>query len=85
MHSRPWSDGEMLRALELRDAQGLSAAEIGKRMGRSRASVLGVFKRISDDLDRCGPCRAVRADNRDGGMPPGWWRRGAGLSVGVRA
>lgn len=45
----PWTDDEMLQALQLRDHHGLSAAAIAERMGRSRSSVLGVFKRIADD------------------------------------
>ncbi len=45
----PWTDDEMLLALRLRDNHGLSAAAIAERMGRSRSSVLGVFKRIADD------------------------------------
>lgn len=45
----PWTDDEMLQALQLRDYHGLSAAAIAERMGRSRSSVLGMFKRIADD------------------------------------
>ena len=44
-----WSDAEMLAALDMRDRCGMSAAVIAGKLGRSRSSVLGVFKRSADD------------------------------------
>lgn len=43
-----WTDAEMLDALAMRDL-GMSMANIAGKLGRSRASVCGVLKRISDD------------------------------------
>lgn len=44
-----WTDAEILTALRMRD-RGTSAATIGRALGRSRSSVLGILKRIADDL-----------------------------------
>lgn len=35
--------------IDMRDRCGMSAAVIAGKLGRSRSSVLGVFKRIADD------------------------------------
>ncbi len=48
-----WSDAEMLRLLDLR-AQGKTAAQIAIIFGRSRSAVLGIEKRIRDDLEASG-------------------------------
>lgn len=69
-----WTDEMILSALHLRDQEGLSAEQIGGRFGASRSAVCGVFKRIADaEL----PCECERPENRDGGMPAGWWRLAA--------
>lgn len=53
MKQAPWSDADMLHALALRD-EGKTAAEIGRAINRSRASVCGVLKRIADDERAAG-------------------------------
>ncbi|WP_353474803.1 hypothetical protein PVT71_14635 [Salipiger sp. H15] len=72
-------DLEMLR---LRDECGLSAAEIGHRLGRSRASVLGIFHRVREGErqheaaceQRGVPvCQCVKPENQDAGMAARWW------------
>ena len=45
----PWTDAELLAALQLRD-DGLMYAEIGKRLGRSKSAVCGALARIDADL-----------------------------------
>lgn len=57
--SQVWTDARMLQALGLRDA-GFSATEIAARMGTSRAAVLGIFKRIADDV-ACAEAAATNA------------------------
>lgn len=76
-----WTDGEILRVLDLR-AKGATAAEAGRAKGLARAAILGLEKRIRDDLTRedgtvrPGERPAVKPENRDGGMPEGWWKAG---------
>lgn len=76
----PFSDMEMLSALYLVEAQGLSRAravmELNRMFGagRTRNSVIGVVARVNADADR-HPCHCQRAENRDGGMPGLWWQR----------
>jgi hypothetical protein len=66
----PWSDAEMLEALHLRDACGLSAGQIARKVGRSRNAVLGVLHRIDAETDATD-----RDGNQNGTMPARWWKR----------
>ena len=70
-----WTDVDILRALDMHEGQGLTAAEAGRRMGVSRSAVLGVIHRINKDADRV-PCLCQKPENRDGGMPARWWQKG---------
>ena len=75
---RHWSDAEMLFALDAMERRGLSAAqcaaELARRFGvaRGRSAVLGMIKRVREDLGRL-PDECTRPENRDGGMPELWW------------
>jgi hypothetical protein len=75
-----WSDHDMLAALALQDVDGLSAQEIGTRLGATRNAVLGMFKRVRDD-DAKVPDQCLRPENCDGGMPARWWSRRRGWVV----
>lgn len=78
-----WSDRQIIEALELADVQGLTAAQIAERMqGVSRNAVIGILNRVRRDLAEseavpfpAGKGPASRPENRDGGMPAGWWRK----------
>lgn len=60
-----------LRILDLWDNDRLSASHIAKRLGVSRNSVLGRRHRLKhEEL----PCLCFKPENRDGGMPRGWWK-----------
>lgn len=65
-------DEELLRMLDMRDHQRLSARQIAARTGLSRGTICGALFRIDRDADAV-PCRCRRKANRDGGMPRGWW------------
>ncbi|MEI4485616.1 hypothetical protein V8J36_05395 [Frigidibacter sp. MR17.14] len=67
----PMTDEDLLGVLALWDA-GFTGQEIGQRIGRSRNAVLGALHRIRHD-ER--PCHCLKPENRDGGMPAGWWKR----------
>ena len=67
-----WTDEMILWALALRDHEGLSAAQAAMRLGVTRSSVLGIYKRIADDEL---PCSCRKPENRDGGMTKDWGRR----------
>ena len=45
-----WTDAEMLAALWAMDVQGHSATAVARDLGRSRSAVLGMRKRVMDDL-----------------------------------
>ncbi len=66
------TDREILETLDLHERQGLSAAQVGRRVGRSRSAVLGIVKRINDATDAV-PDLCARPENRNGGMPARWW------------
>ena len=59
----------MLALLDLWD-EGLSAAQIAKRLGLTRNQVVGI-------VHRCG--MSAPRDKHDGTLPKGWWK--AGLAV----
>lgn len=68
MVMRPWSDEELLTALELRH-DGYTAGEIAQRLpGRSRSGVIGALGRV--DL-----AHEPGAERLDGTLGRGWWRR----------
>lgn len=82
MNGSPLDDITILRILDMIERLGLSASDVGEVVGRSRSSVLGIVKRVRDDLafSEAGPfapCTgpAVRVGNRDGDLPPRWWAR----------
>ena len=76
-----WTDATMLRALDLHERQGLTASAVAERLSGetrmrvSRSAILGLMKRIKDELARV-PDTATRPENRDGGMQAEWWRAG---------
>lgn len=66
----PWTDEQHLEALHLRDNEGLSYAEIGRKIKRSRGSLAGALHRIDVAIQaECPP------DKHDGTMKPEWWKR----------
>ena len=65
-----WTDEDMLEALDLRDHEGLTMAEVAKRMGRGRMSIVGLMKRVNDETDHFDP-----DGNQNGTMPRKWWKR----------
>ena len=70
-----FSDDEVLRILDLRDALGMTASQIAKvmtrRMGRevTRNSIIGVFHRVRTSEALCGPPESPH----DGTWPRGEW------------
>jgi len=76
-----WSDGDILRVLDRR-ANGATALEVGQSFGLSRSAILGLEKRIRDEMRledltiRPGEVPAVKPENQDGGMPKDWWKPG---------
>ena len=69
-----WSDEEMLQALYLRDHEGMSGGAIGRRIGRSRGAMQGMFARVRIDTEKhFPPC------DQDGTMSPRWWAKRASM------
>lgn len=75
MAETTWTDEEMLEALHLTDAVGLSHAEVGAALWRARNAVAGILHRVRADL---AASEAGDPDPRrhDGALPPEWWRDG---------
>ena len=75
MAETTWTDEEMLEALHLTDAVGLSHAEVGAALWRARNAVAGILHRRAR-----GPRRHHSGDpdsrRHDGALPPEWWRDG---------
>lgn len=67
MRTAPWTDAEMLEALYMRDSQGMTFERIGKKLGRSKNSVIGMLHRIKAETER---------SKHDGKMGPRWWAKG---------
>lgn len=67
MRTEPWTDAEMLEALYMRDHQGMTGEQIGKKLGRSKNSVIGMWNRVNAETER---------SKHDGKMGPRWWAKG---------
>lgn len=65
-------DEEILKMLDLRANDGLSAAKIGARFGLSKNAVVGKLHRVK--TEEIHDCACVKPENRDGGMPRWWWK-----------
>ena len=71
-----WSDEDVLQMFDLHEGEGLTATQIGSRLRMSRSAVLGILKRVRDDLAESERGSDVRRpENMDGAMGRGWWRR----------
>jgi hypothetical protein len=68
MTDDPWTDAEILMALDLRDHDGLSYAAVGRYLGRTRNSVLSMLRRVDRDTDRTD-----LSPHLNGSLPRGWW------------
>lgn len=62
-----WTDEEILVALHMRDAEGLTMQQIGTAFGRSKNAVGGRLHRIPEPTDD-----AIKPENRHGAMGPRW-------------
>ncbi len=70
MTDENWSDAQMLQVLDL-IAAGYPLSEVARRVGRSKASVSSIARRIkwrTDEVDR--------TPHLNGSMPRRWWREG---------
>lgn len=70
------TDMQILEMMHLMDHCGLTGTDVARRYGRSRSAILGLRFRILRDLEASERgAQARKPENRDGGMPPGWWRK----------
>lgn len=63
-------DEEVLKMLDLRDHDGLTAAAIGTRFGVSRNSVIGKMNRVDAAMKDSDP-----GGNQNGTMKRRWWAK----------
>lgn len=68
---RDWDDREILDVLD-RFKSGQSYQVIADRYAVTRNSIAGMVNRFKAMNPE--PCACVKPENRDGGMPFGWWR-----------
>jgi hypothetical protein len=68
--ARP-DDERTLAILEVIETQGTAAAR--DRFGLSNSAVQGMRGRMLSPK-AIGPCACAKPEDRDGGMPAGWWR-----------
>ena len=64
----PWTDAEILMALDLRDHEGRGYAEIGRYLDRSKNSVLSMLRRVDAETDAVD-----LSPHLNGTQPRGWW------------
>jgi hypothetical protein len=64
---RAADDETLLRALHMRDIEGLTRREIAQRLGRGRNSWASILHRIDS---------ATEPSEHDGTLSPAWWREG---------
>ena len=65
-----WPEQEILHALDLRDHEGLSYGQIGKRLRRTKNAVISTLRWVDAQADKYDP-----EGVQNGTMPRGWWRR----------
>lgn len=65
-----WTDTEMLRALHMRDHEGLEAAQVAARLNRTRNSTIGMLYRVDKQTDAVD-----ESPHLNGTMEPMWWKR----------
>lgn len=65
-------DEQLLMLLHLREVDGLTFGQISMKMGITRDAALGAYRRIALAYDDW--CECDKPENKDGGMPPLWWK-----------
>lgn len=65
-----FTDAQLLRMLDLQ-AEGVSPKAIAARLRCTKNQVIGALYRIRKDTDRLD-----LTPERNGEMPPKWWRKG---------
>lgn len=73
-HLPPLTDMQLLEVVHLHEVEGLSAALIGKRMGRTKSAICGIIFRVRTETD------ATHNGHGNGTMPPRWWADRAALT-----
>ena len=68
--ARTWTEQDILLALHLRYNKGLTCADVSKRFGEGKNSIVGLMWRINMATDKTDP-----DGNKNGTMPPLWWKR----------
>lgn len=71
-----WTDEMILDVLDLWDHGRLRAVDIAAHYQTSRSAILGLINRVERETAAVAS-EATKAENCDGGMPRGWWRRAA--------
>lgn len=68
-----WTDRQVLDMLHRHYVDGVPKSEIAERYGVGKGAVIGVTNRVLKESDEI-ECFCTKPENKDGGMPAGWWR-----------
>ena len=63
------TDEQTLEVLHLHEVEGLTAAQIAPRFGKSKNAIIGIIYRTRAETD------ATDNGHGNGTMPPRWWAR----------
>lgn len=67
-------DERALEILDLWDSGDMRGADLRERFGMSNGSIQGLVLRCLKTPDREHRCACQKPENKNGGMPRGWWR-----------
>ncbi len=65
-----WTDEEMLLALHMREAEGLTMAQIAIHLDKPRNAVIGMVNRLLAQANAPDP-----TSHLDGSLGPLWWQQ----------
>jgi hypothetical protein len=63
-----WPDEDILHALDLRDHEGLSYAQVARATGRTKGACVSMLRRVDADTDKVDV-----SPHLNGSMPRRWW------------
>jgi hypothetical protein len=65
-------DEQLVMLMHLRENDGLTFGQIAPKLGMTRDAALGAYRRLRFAYESW--CECDKPENKDGGMPPLWWR-----------
>lgn len=66
-------DEQLAMVMHLRENDGLTFGQIAPRVNMTRDACIGAYHRLRNSYETW--CECDKPENKDGGMPPLWWRK----------